>query len=108
MSSESVGSIGPMTGDIPLGVLADLWENSKPCRARVMDAENGQLTRWPSATTVGLKSVHAMSLNATALEVLATWWVTVMPVPKPPSVDLLRREAWVPTTTIIFQEFNSP
>ena len=58
---------------------------------------------WAANTLVGLKSVHAMSLNATALEILAAWWVKVMTVAKPPSVDLLRREAWAPTTKIIFQ-----
>ena len=83
----------PGMSQVPLGDLARLLEANSGVRTRVMDARNGQLTRWPSPTTVGIKSVKAMSLNANILEIMAEWWVGWVSTPKPPAVDLMRREA---------------
>ena len=83
----------PGVSQVPLGDLARLLESNSSVRERIIEARNGQLTRWPSPTTVGIKSVKAMSLNATILEMIAEWWVGWVSTPKPPAVDLLRREA---------------
>lgn len=79
--------------DIPIGDLATVLEENKTIRAKIMEHPLGQLTRWPCENTVGLKSVQAMGLNATALTVFAGWWVKWAPdAPKTPSVELMRRE----------------
>ena len=93
MSDEQLDHEEVDMPDVPVGALAKLIEANQTLRARVLEFNTGQLTRWPSPTTVGVKSVKAMSLNATLLEVVAEWWVQLMPVPKPPSVDLCRQEA---------------
>ena len=97
MSDEQLDGIE--MPDVPLGDLAKCLENNASVRARVMETEGGQLTRWPNKNAVGLKSVKAMGLNSTALEVMAEWWVQWMDVPKPPGVDLMRREAWLCKTS---------
>lgn len=52
--------------------LASMLEEDKTIRTRLI-AEN-RFTRWLKPEAVGIKSVKAMTLNSTALEIVAKWW----------------------------------
>ena len=68
-------------------------ETSKLLRARLHDPPESRLPRWIKKEATGIPSVKAMSLNHTALELLATWHCPRVPYTKMINVDVLRKEA---------------
>ena len=85
-SSDLSHAPGPAVGS-----LANVLEDEKILRERIRD--NGHVTRWPSAITVGIPSVKAMGLNARLLETVATWWCPYYEVPTSIPIPVCRKEA---------------
>lgn len=79
------------------GTLAKIWDSDGALRQRMHDPEFPHLTRWirnpkNKQLAIGVPSVKAMALNATALLKVALWYCPCQPSPKAISIDVMRRE----------------
>ena len=79
-------------GSIPVGLLAELWEDDRRIRDRLRDNE-GALVKWASKETVNKPNMPNIACNSVALTYLARWWCSRQRTPKSPSVIDLKREA---------------
>ena len=96
-------SVVPQPGNIwsdprlAKGTLAKTWDSDAALRQRMHDPDFPHLTRWirnpkSKQLAIGVPSVKAMALNATALLKVALWYCPCQPSPKAISIDVMRRE----------------
>ena len=79
-------------GSIPLGLLAEMWEDDRRIRDRLRDNE-GRMVKWTSSETTNKPTMANIAMNSVALTYLARWWCSRQRTPKSPSVVDLKREA---------------
>ena len=60
-----------------VGSLRMMLEASQTIRSRLL--HQNHFTQWLSEQAIGVKSVKAMTLNCTALEIMAEWWCSQHP-----------------------------
>ena len=73
-----------------MGELARNWEADTFIRNR--GRETKALTAWPNVRTTGIASIKACSMNANALEVVASWWIQTADKPCTVPIGHMRRE----------------